>query len=516
MRLKKASTNVIVNMLTFIISLLPSFILRKAFLDSLGNELLGLNSLYTNIIGLISIVELGIGSAIIYSLYKPFADKNYSKINGYLSYYSRVYKIVGFIILSIGLCMTPFINTLYNGSIDLSSAQKYFLLMLINTYISYLFSYKLCVLIVAQEEYKISIATALSKLTISIIQIISLEIYPSLYIYLLIQIIINTIYYISLNYYINRRFRWVGNKETLNRTEIKELNKNIKAIFMHKIGGMLVFGTDNIIISAFISLTTVGIFNSYQLIIGSAQGLISSSLSGVTASIGNLLTNGDEKEAYLVHKRLFFISFWIISMITISLFNTIHQFVGIWLGKGQLLDSITTAFILINFYFILMRGPTERFKESGGIYHQDRYAPFIEAAINLGSSLLLVKYIGLPGVFLGTLISNLCIVFWLKPLLVYRHIFKVSITRYFIMYFKYLGIASIPLVITGLITHNISKSSSVTIFILNCFINIVTINIIYLVILRKTEEFLYFKNIFQTQIIQRFTKLIKREKGFNM
>lgn len=496
MRVKKASINVIVNLLTFILGLLPAFIVRKAFLDSLGNELLGLTSLYTNIIGLLSIVELGIGSAIIYSLYKPFAEVDKEKVKGYLNFYSKFYRMVGFVVLGLGLLMTPFLDLFIKGQVDLMDAQLYFLLFLINTLVTYFFSYKLCILNVAQEGYKISIATTVSKLLISILQYSLLSIFPNLYIYLIIQILINLIYYVFMNVYIDKKYPWL--KQTsgaIEDEERKSLIKNVKALFLHKIGGVLILGTDNLIISSFVSLTVVGIFNSYSMILGAAQGLISSSLSGVSASVGNLLVDDNNEVAYKVHRRLFFLSFWIVSFVAISLFNTIEQFVRLWLGEGQSLDNLTIILLLINFYFFLMRGSVERFKEGGGIYYQDRYAPLLEAAINLVASIVFIKWIGLPGVLLGTLLSNLTVVFWLKPKMVYKYIFKKKLVEYFKVYIKYLIIGCIPLTITHIFTIYLKEINNVYALLGNGMIQIVVINLFYFIIFKKNEDYKYFESL---------------------
>ncbi|MGO4276165.1 hypothetical protein AB4Z22_41125, partial [Paenibacillus sp. TAF58] len=206
----------------------------------------------------------------------------------------------------------------------------------------------------------------------------------------------------------------------------------------------------------------------YSMILGAAQGLISSSLSGVSASVGNLLVEGDKGSAYRVHKRLFFLSFWLVSFATISLLNTIKQFVLLWLGDSQVLDPLTIILLVVNFYFFLMRGSAERFKEGGGIYVQDRYAPLVEAAINLSTSIVFVHLIGLPGVLLGTLLSNVTVIFWVKPKMVYKYIFKVSLVEYFKMYTKYLLIGFIPLTITYLATIPLKDIKSIYALSGNC------------------------------------------------
>ena len=192
------------------------------------------------------------------------------------------------------------------------------------------------------------------------------------------------------------------------------------------------------------------------------------------------------------------------SFVTISLFNTIKQFIVLWLGYSEVLDQVTVSIILINFYFTLMRPCIDIFKEGGGLYYQDRFAPMFEAVINLVTSVILVNVIGLPGVFLGTLISNFTVLFWVKPRIVYKYIFNRSIKDYFIIYFKYVLLALIPLIATNLLTFNLKNMNSIGAFILNCLINIVVINVIYLIIFRKSEEFKYYKLLIYKVLNKRF------------
>ena len=196
-------------------------------------------------------------------------------------------------------------------------------------------------------------------------------------------------------------------------------------------------------------------------------------------------------------------NFWIVSFITISLYNTITQFMRIWLGENQQLDNFTVSVVLINLYFQLMRSSVEQFKEGSGNYHQDRYVAFIEAFINLTFSIILVKKIGIAGVFLGTFISNISVVFWIKPRITYKYVFKTPLKNYFYMYFKYLFIAVIPLIITIILTANIKESNSILNFLINCLINIVIINTFYLIIFRKSEEFKYFKDLIYNNILRK-------------
>ena len=264
---------------------------------------------------------------------------------------------------------------------------------------------------------------------------------------------------------------------------------------MHKIGSLVVLSTDNIVISKFVGLTELAKYTNYYMIIDALQSIVSKGLNGVTATIGNLLTDGDKDRAYDVHKKIFFINFWVVSFIVISLYNTLNQFIGLWVGTKYFLNYSAYVMLLFNLYFSAMRGSVERFQEGSGNYRQDRYAPLCEAIINLGTSIFLVRKIGITGVFVGTFISNIMVIFWTKPYVVYKYVFDRKLIEYFKMYFRYLVIAVIPLIVTSYMTKNIKKNFDVGSFISNCFINIVIINIIYFIIFFRSEEFKYFLNI---------------------
>lgn len=496
MRSKKSIINSSVNILAFIATFLPSLIVRKVFLTSLGSDLLGLTSLYTNIVGWLSIVELGLGSAIVYSLYKPFAKKEYDIIKSYVNFYGQFYRRIGCTILILGILISLFLNNFIKGDINLNLARIGLVLYVVNTFISYMFSHKICLLNLAQETYKITIGTTISKLIISLLQCLMLKYYPNFIIYILIQIFVNLGYFITINIYVLKKYSWInGNKVKLDATNKKILLKNVKAMFMHKIGSLVVLSTDNIIISKFVGLVELTIYTNYQMIITALQNLVSTGLSGITASIGNLIAEENEIKSYEIHKKVFFISFWLTSFIVISLYNTLNQFIVLWVGSNSLLDSLTLNIILINTYFSSMRGSLEQFQEGSGNFYQDRYAPICEAIINLTTSLILVKYLGILGVFIGTLISNFTVIFWTKPYVVYRYVFNKKISEYFKMYFKYVFIAIIPLILTSILTINIKHNYSIRSFILNCIINIVVINITYIIIFYRSDEFNYYLRI---------------------
>ncbi len=496
MRTQKAEMNFIVNLAMLFVAVLPMFLLRKVFLDALGPDILGLSSLYLSIIGLLSLAELGISSAIIYALYKPYAENDYEKVMGYIQYYTKFYQVIGLIIVLAGIAVMPFFPYLIKGDININDARLYFLLTLASTVITYFYSAKFSLLIVAQESYRITVASTSSIALTALLQAVALYLYESFYLFLVIQLVINLIYFFLINAYIKNRFEWSQTiPGAIGKQEKVDLRKNIKALFIHKIAEYSVFGTDNLLISYFINIAVVGVYNSYYLVTEFATRMVQRAFNGITASIGNLLVEENKDKAFDIHKKLFFINFWIASFTAISFFNTIRQFVLLWLGDSQYLGTFTISIILINLYITMLRVSVDKFKEAGGIYQQDQYAAILEAFINLGFSILLVQFFGLPGIFLGTLISNLSIVFWIKPKMVYKYIFKQQLRKYFKMYFKYTGIALVPLGLTYAVTANLQTDVSLSAFLVNCLLNIVIINGFYLLIFRNDAEFLYFKKL---------------------
>ena len=460
---------------------------------SLGSQLLGLNSLYQNIVGFLCISELGISLAISYSLYDPVAKNKRKVIKGYIDYFTKFYRKVSLFIFCIGLFITPYIHIFINSNIPYM--KVYFIMFVINTCITYLFSAKFCMLSVYQENYIITTVETIVNLVISILQIFILYLYPNYFLFIAVQIISKLVQMLILNIIVNKKFRWLKKeKGVLEKSKIKELYITMKGLFFHKISAMVFFATDNIVISSFLNLTYVSNFGNYYLIISGLQTIMIKIFDGITASIGNLLVENNNEKSYDIYEKSQFISFFITSIISICTLNTINIFIDIWVGHEYVIDSLSVVLLVINFYFLGMRLPIEKFKETSGIYYEDRYWAVLQAVINIVMSIIMVNIIGLPGVFLGTCISNYTIEFWVKPKLVYRKIFKKDLKDYFIKYSRYSLIGLFAFIVSNILTGFINESS-VENFIIKNIINILVVLVIYNIIFRESEEYIYIKNI---------------------
>ena len=282
---------------------------------------------------------------------------------------------------------------------------------------------------------------------------------------------------------------------------------NVKALFLHNIGGYCVFGTDNILISALINVKTVGLYSNYTMIISQVSSLLTPIINGIGASVGNLIATESKEKNYEIFKVANFISFWIYSFCSIALYNLINPFITLFFGEGLLLDRLTLLIVLINFYITGMRNVINIFKSKAGIFSQDKYVPIIESVINLGSSLILVKYLGLAGIFIGTTISSITIPLWIQSKLVYNNVFNKSVLEYFKKYVIYIIMTVLASIITNRICYIFEINNNFTSLIFKGIICFIIPNMSFLLVFFKTSEFQYLWNVFIPKITKVKVKL---------
>ena len=339
---------------------LIGFIAQKIFINTLGQTYLGINGLFTNIISMLSIADLGIGAAITYNLYKPIAEDNKERISILINFYKKSYRVIALIILILGCIIMPFLTSIVSEEdIQNVNANIYFIfaLFLIDTVASYLLTYKRSMLYANQKNYIISLVHIGYVLILNIIQIIILLFTHNYYLYLIIKIICRITENIIITNIVNKIYPYLKEKVTskLDAETRTDINRRLKASIFHNIGGFVVLGTDNIIISKFLGISVVGLYSNYYLIINTVNTLLSQIFSGITASLGNLLVEKNNGKAYDIAKKLMFVNFWIYSFATIAIYEIINPFIKVWLGENFLFDNLTVLILSLNFYFQVMR-----------------------------------------------------------------------------------------------------------------------------------------------------------------
>lgn len=491
--IKNATVAIITNFVTIVIG----FIAQKIFSVTLGQEYLGINGLFNNIVSMLGIVELGMGSAIIYHLYKPIVDKNKEKIKSLMNFYKKTYRIIAGIIFVIGIFIVLFLRTIVGEVTIKESIYIIYSLFLIDTIASYLLTYKRSILYANQQTYVVNIVHIGYLLVMNIVQAIFLFTTKNYICYLIVKIISRILENIVLTIIVNKRYPFLKEKAGLLDIETKnDIKKKIKALFFHKIGEFIVKGTDNIIISKFLGVIAVGLYSGYSMILNALNLLIQQIYSSITASIGNLLVEDNKEKSFEIYKNLEFLNFWLAAFMAISFYCIVTPFVKVWLGEDYLLPNIVVIVLTINFYLQGVRKNINAFKTAAGIFYEDRFMPIIESIVNLVFSIILVKIIGFPGVFIGTILSNLVLHCYGYPKYVYKVIFKRKKIEYMKRLLYYFVITVISGGITAFLTYQTNAISNNFIqIILNLIICIIVPNLIYIIIFHKKEEYKYFKKM---------------------
>lgn len=496
MRTSNSIKNISVSIFSQLVMVILGFISRKVFLDSLGINYLGINGLLTNVLSMMALVEGGIGMSIVYNLYKPLAENDRQKVIALVQLYKKVYGILAIIILIISLSLYPFLNNLIKDGDSIFNLPLIYFLFIAKNMVSYLNAHKWSLINADQKGYVLTKLDLIFQIFTTLAKITVLVITQNYILYLIIELLIFIIQNIVNGKIVNKRYSYIKTrvKHAIDKDTKDNIIMNVKALFLHNIGGFCVFGTDNILISSFISVATVGIYSNYTMIISQLSSLLGQILNGIGASVGNLVATESSDKNYSIFKVIYFVNFWIYSFGVIFLYNLLEPFISWWLGEEFLLDWVVFILILVNFYLTGMRTAIATFKNKAGLFVQDKYAPLIEGFINLIASLILLQHFGLAGIFLGTTISTISTVFWTQPCIVYKNVFKRSVWSYFTNYGCYTVLTIITCFITSYICSILVKGHSFLSLIVLGIICLIVPNLIYISIFYKNKEFQYIRN----------------------
>ena len=511
MRTKNSIKNIIIALILNLISIIIGLISQKVFISSLGTEYLGINGLFTNIISMLGIVELGLGSAIIYNLYKPVADNNKKKIKSLMHFYKISYRIIAVVVTIIGLLIIPFLGLIVKDVNISENLIIIYLLFLTDIVCSYLLTYKRSILYAYQKSYIINIVHIGYLLCMNLFQILILIYTKNYYLYLIIKIIARIIENIVITKIANKSYPILLEKDVtpLDKKTKKDIFTKIKALLLHKIGGFVVLGSDNIIISAFLGVNTVGLYSNYSMIINVLVNLSNQAFSAITASVGNLLVTSNNKKTYSVYKNIFFANTWLAGFIANGLLVCMDSFVNIWLGERYLLSTSVLLVLCINLYLQITRYTNNSFKEAAGIYYEDRFVPIIESVVNIVMSIVLLHYFGLAGVFMGTICSNLVLHLYSYPKFVYTRLFKKNYSDYYHNFFKNFIIVTLIGGITFCISRIIVFNNLFLNLFWNIFVCLLIPNVLFFAYYRKSSELSYYANLLSSILKKIKFKVVK-------
>lgn len=432
-RVHRSVMNIKVGMLFYILSLFLAFFSRKIFLECLGAEFIGLTGMLMNIMSFLSVAELGIGTSIVYFLYKPLQEDNHEKINEIMSMLAYLYRCIGFIIAGIGFSVSLFFPWWFgNLNIGLPLVYFAFYAFLASSAAGYIFNYKQLLVGANQKQYLVNAYFQTISIVQSIVQILLAYYYRNLYLWVAVGFIFTIIGIIVFNIRIKQLYPWlhVNLKEGKNNLKkYPEVLRKTRQIFVQRIKDFILYKSDEILVGAFVSVIKVAFYGNYTMIINKFLYLVNILSDGLSAGVGNLLAEGNEKNIMKVYWEMTAARFFILGIIIFSLLLFLQPFIGFWLGKEYELDEVIVFLLIFNLFLRLQPAAVYIFIGASGLY-SDIWAAWTELILNLSVTLLLAPSYGIVGILLGKIISfSFISVFW-KPYYLFTQGFHKSVWEY--------------------------------------------------------------------------------------
>ena len=502
--------NMFTGMVGDVINTLVGFACRIVFVRMLGSEYLGVRGLFTNILSVLSLAELGIGSAIIYALYKPIAEKDQDKITAIIQYYKKAYAVIGLVVAALGLAALPFLDQIIRTKPDIKeSIYLIYLLYLLNSVLSYFFSYRASLLTASQRQYIVQGYNYVVTILQSILQILFLLLTHEYLTYLIIQIRGSLSYNIWISNKAARDYPFIKNKNTvpLSSDEKRSLFINIRALAINKVSGVLVNSTDNIAITYFNGLSSVGLASNYTILssmVGSMIGLVFNALPG---SVGNLNATSSEEERYRFFNILYLMNFWLFGWGAIGIALVSTDLVKVLYGPEYELPFRIPFIIALNSFSIGMLQAVYTYKSTLGLFRYGQFLLFFTGFINLALDVILGRKYGVFGIFLATLIARASTNLWYEPYAVYRYGLKRSPCIYWKRYVFCILILSLAGGLSFLLCWMCRFTlavNAVVKFLICCIVP----NAVFFFFFRKTPELSYLKGT-ATRIIKKLSRKAK-------
>ena len=464
-RSKNAKRNILVGLLNKLFVLGLPFAVRTVFIYTLGSEYLGLNSLFTSILSVLNVTELGLSSAIVYCMYAPIANDDYESICALLNFYKRAYRIIGIIILTVGLSITPFVPKLIKGDCP-SELNLYilYLLYLINTVLSYLlFAYKKSILDATQRRDVIDINNLITVASTNLLQLIVLLSWKdpkSYYLYLGIMIIFTIINNILNAQSVKKLYPMYSAQGSIEIQTKRVIKKQVSGLLITRICQLTRSSFDSIFISAFLGLTMTTIYGNYHLIVATLNGIMNVLTSGIIAGVGNSIVSEDEDKNYRDFTRINFLYMLISSWTTIAVFVLIQNFMTIWVGEKLVLDTVGAILFSLYYYTLKMGDIRAMYSDAVGLWWENRRRAVIEMIMNIVLNYILVIYFGINGIVMATIIPIVFVNFIGGAYILFKHYFKSKkITKYFIDNIYYFIVTIIIGWIAWMLSNNVGEHS---------------------------------------------------------
>ena len=458
-RTKYAVKNIAFNFTNQILTLLLSFASRTVFIWGLGASYLGINGLFSDVLGLLSMVDLGFNTAMVYSFYKPLAENDYLRMAGLITFYKKVYTFIAVGVSVIGIALVPALPYIINLETDIPNVTLYYLLSLANIVFSYLCVYKTSILSADQKNYKITRITIVVNVIRSIVQIIAIIIWKDYTIYLILGCISVLINNIVASHIATKEYPFIKEKVELTMKDKRNIFSNIGSVFLYKVSSVLLNATDNLLISIIIGTLAVGYYSNYLMLQNKISLFYTLIFTSLTASIGNLIVKENSKKRYEIFSCEQSISFIVCGVVIPGYTLLVNDLIKVWLGEEYVLSMLVVIASSLNMYLACVLQPLWSYREATGLYKRTKWVMVICAMVNLILSIILGRLIGLAGILFASALSRLCTYIWYEPKILFREYFELSPFKYYLQLVGNFGVVIIITCVTSWLSSVITVES---------------------------------------------------------
>lgn len=506
-RVLNSTRNMIYGLISQVIVLILNFVIRIIFIRFLGETYLGVNGLFSNILSILSLAEMGFGTAMTFNLYKPLAEKNENMILSLMKFYKQVYQFIGLFVGIVGIMILPFLKYIINNNVQIDNLQLIYLMFLADSVLSYFFAYRRSILNADQKAFICSQYRYIFVFFKAFFQIIVIVIFKNFLIYLFIQILSTFLENLFISKKVSQLYPFLKRKDfqPLQKNNIQLIKKDVGALILSKIASVSLNGTDNIIITAFTNIKNVGILSNYTLISGSISMVVSQVSSALIGSLGNFIASEDKERHYEIFKKIDFLYFSLYAFCFVCMFNLYNPFISFFFGRKLTFDSSIVLVFCLNYLIEGLLQSFWNFRTTMGLFTQGKYRPLLAASINIILSIIMGAKMGIIGVLLGTSASRILINLWYDPYIIFKYGLKMNPWIYYFSYFYRIILVGILTFITTSIKilffpKYYTVSSFLVLMVCTIIIAIVGIVVPYC----RSDEFKYYLKLIQ--------RLIKRNK----
>lgn len=482
---------------------------RTVFIYFLNSEYLGISGLFSNVLNMLSLTELGFSSAIAFHLYGLLAREDHEGITGIMNFYKNVYRTVAGCIFVVGLSITPFLHLIIReSSFDISYIRFVYIIYLINTVVSYFYAYKFTIAVADQKNYILTNIDTVFKFIAIMANILVLVIFKDFIIYLISGIIINLIGNFIKARAVSKRYPYLSDNTKIKPEHKKKILSDVKNIFAGKLSTVIVTSTDNILISAMVSLSSVGLYSNYSMIIGYIQAFLTQFTSATQASIGNMIASESKEHSYDILKKLTVIVYFATSFCAVSLYVLLNPFINIWLGEKYLLSMDIVIWCVLSFYIQIVKSPVWYSLGGVGYFQKDKNISIVGAVSNLVISVVCAHFFGLSGIFMGTVFSQL-IQWILKTRLFIIVYLERHVGEYISLALKLILLTIGFSVLTYVLSELVPLNNLYLKFIIKVLLCVIIPNVGNIILFRNSDAFKYILTVFMRLI----GKLRKKQDG---